>query len=196
MYDFLSQIVPYEDAELERLYVFGKNLMPRIIEHDTSSILELDADVRLTHYRLQKLGQQKLDLGAGEVVKLPGISEVGSGKAKTDEEKKLSEIVSLMNDLFSGELSDADMVGYVTTIKGKLLENKTLAAQASTNSESQFAMGDFKDILTDIVMEGQEAHNTIADQLLKDERIFAAMQGVLAKMVWQQFRKSRTLPSA
>lgn len=192
MYDFLSQIVPYEDAELERLYVFGKNLMPRIIEHDTSSILELDADVRLTHYRLQKLGQQKLDLGAGEVVKLPGISEAGSGKAKTDEEKRLSEIVSLMNDLFSGELSDADMVDYVTTIKGKLLENKTLAAQAATNSESQFAMGDFKDILTDIVMEGQDAHNTIADQLLKDERIFAAMQGVLAKMVWQQFQQGRT----
>jgi type I restriction enzyme R subunit len=191
MYDFLSQIVPYEDAELERLYVFGKNLMPRIIEHDTSSILELDSDVRLTHYRLQKLGQQKLDLAGGEVVKLPGISEAGSGKAMTDEEKKLAEIVSRMNDLFSGELSDADLVGYVTTIQGKLLENEKLAAQAATNSESQFAMGDFKDILTDIVIEGQDNHNKIADQLLKDERVFAAMQGMLAKMVWQKFQKGQ-----
>lgn len=32
-------------------------------------------------------------------------------------------------------------------------------------------MGDFKDILTDIVTEGQDGHNNIADQLLKDERI-------------------------
>jgi type I restriction enzyme R subunit len=94
-----------------------------------------------------------------------------------------------MNDLFSGNLSDADMVGYVTTIKGKLLENETLKEQAASNSEQQFAMGDFKDILTDIVIDGQEAHNAIAAQLLKDERIFAAMQGMLAKMVWQQFQK-------
>ena len=40
----------------------------------------------------------------------------------------------------------------------------------------------------DIVLEGQEAHNSIADQLLKDERIMAAMQGMLATMVYKAFR--------
>jgi type I restriction enzyme R subunit len=190
MYDFLSQIIPYNDSELEKLYVFGKNLMPRLLESNGgSSILELDADVRLTHYRLQKIGEQQLDLAGGGVVSLKPASEAGTGKAPTDEEKKLAEIVGRMNDLFSGNLSDADMVGYVTTIKGKLLENETLKEQAASNSEQQFAMGDFKDILTDIVIDGQEAHNAIAAQLLKDERIFAAMQGMLAKMVWQQFQK-------
>jgi DNA-binding transcriptional regulator YbjK len=39
----------------------------------------------------------------------------------------------------------------------------------------------------DIIIEGQEAHNSIADQLLKDERIMGAMQGMLAKMVFQAF---------
>lgn len=190
MYDFLSQIVPYNDAELEKLYVFGKNLMPRLVDGGGgSSILELDSDVRLTHYRLQKIGEQKLDLTGGGVVALKPASEAGTGKAPTDEQKKLAEIVDKMNDLFSGNLSEADMVGYVTTIKGKLLENDTLKEQAANNSEQQFSMGDFKEILTDIVIEGQEAHNSIAAQLLKDERIFAAMQGMLAKMVWQQFQK-------
>ena len=189
MYDFLSQIIPYNDAELEKLYVFGKNLMPRLLDGGGgSSILELDSDVRLTHYRLQKIGEQQLDLAGGGVVALKPASEAGTGKAPTDEQKKLAEIVDKMNDLFSGNLSEADMVGYVTTIKGKLLENETLKEQASNNSEQQFAMGDFKEILTDIVIEGQEAHNSIAAQLLKDERIFAAMQGMLAKMVWQQFQ--------
>jgi type I restriction enzyme R subunit len=189
MYDFLSQIVPYNDIELEKLYVFGKNLMPRLLASDGgSSILELDADVRLTHYRLQRIGEQRLDLASGGVVPLKPASEAGTGKAPTDEEKKLAEIVEQMNDLFSGNLSEADLVGYVTTIKGKVMENETLREQAAHNSEQQFAMGDFKDILTDIVIDGQEAHNSIAGQLLKDERIFAAMQGMLAKMVWQQFR--------
>lgn len=80
------------------------------------------------------------------------------------------------------------MVGYVTTIKGKLLENEMLAAQAATNNEEQFALGDFKSIFTDIILDGQEGHNRIADQILKDERTFAAMQGMLARLVYAALR--------
>lgn len=187
MYDFLSQIVPYEDPELEKLYAYGKNLMPRIAVRTTSSILELDSDVRLTHYRLQKIGEQALDLAGGEVIKLKSASEVGTGSAIDDERKQLSEIVGVMNDLFSGNLSDADMVGYVTTIKGKLMENTELAAQAAANTEAQFAMGTFKDALTDAVIDSQESHNKIAEQMLKDDRIFAAMMTLLAKQVYREF---------
>lgn len=73
----------------------------------------------------------------------------------------------------------------------KLLENVTLAAQAASNTEQQFELGDFKGILTDMVIEGQEGHNKIADQLLNDGRIFAVMQGMLAKMVYQSFAQKR-----
>ena len=187
MYDFLSQIVPYEDPELEKLYAYGKNLMPRIAVRTTSSILELDSDVRLTHYRLQKIGEQALDLAGGEVIKLKSASQVGTGSAIDDEKRQLSEIVGVMNDLFSGNLSDADMVGYVTTIKGKLMENTELAAQAAANTEAQFAMGTFKEALTDAVIDSQESHNKIAEQMLKDDRIFAAMMTLLAKQVYREF---------
>jgi type I restriction enzyme R subunit len=197
MYDFLSQIVPYNDSDLEKLYTFGKNLMPRIADNSGgSSIMELDSDVRLTHYRLQKLGEQTLDLASGEVVKLLPASDAGTGKPISDEQKQLAEIVAKMNDLFSGNLTEADMVGYVTTIKGKLLENEALAEQAANNSEQQFAMGNFKDILSDIILEGQEAHNTIADQLLKDDRVLASMQGMLASMVFKAFAQGRSAATA
>lgn len=188
MYDFLSQIVHYDDPDLEKRYAFGKNLLPRIQERTTeTSLLELDSDVRLTHYRLQKLGEQNLSLEKGDLVKLAPVSAAGSGAAAEDEEKRLAEIVQKMNDLFSGDLSEADLVGYVTTLSGKLLENETLAQQAKANTEEQFAMGDFRDIMTDLILDSQDAHNNIADQLLKDDRIFAAMQGMLAKMVFKAF---------
>ena len=188
MYDFLSQIIPYNDPDLEKRYAFGKNLTPRIAEHGATSLLALDADVRLTHYRLQRLGEQRLDLERGETVALAPVTEAGSGEALPDEERRLAEIVERMNDLFSGDLSEADLVGYVTTIKGKLLESETLAEQAASNTEEQFVLGDFKNILTDIVLDGQDGHNRIADQLLKDERTFAAMQGMLARLVYAAFR--------
>ena len=95
-----------------------------------------------------------------------------------------------MNDLFSGEISESDFVGALTTWKGHLLANETLAEQAKSNTEEQFAMGDFKELLTGIVIDAQDAQNSIADQLLKDERIFGVMQRMLAKMVWQQFQQA------
>jgi type I restriction enzyme R subunit len=194
MYDFLSQLVAYDDPDLEKLYAYGKNLMPRIIERTSSSILELDADVRLTHYRLQKIGEQKLDLASGDVIKLKPVSEAGTGAADEDEKKQLAEIVGVMNDLFSGNLTEADMVGYVATITGKLMENEALAEQARNNSEQQFALGSFKDILMDVIIEGQDGHNAIAGQLLKDERVFTAMMGMMAKQVYRAFGKRDAQP--
>ena len=116
------------------------------------------------------------------------VSEAGTGRALEDEKRRLAEIVERMNDLFAGDLSEADMVGYVTSIQGKLLESPALAEQAAHNTEEQFALGDFKAILTDIILDGQEGHNRIADQMLKDERTFTQMQGMLAGLVYKAFR--------
>jgi type I restriction enzyme R subunit len=192
LYDFMSQIIPYNDDELEKLYVFGRNLMPRIAEHGLSSILELDADVRLTHYRLQKLGEQKLNLEDGEVEKLKPAGETGSGASKTEEEKRLRDIVEKMNDLFAGELTEADFVGYVKTMESKLLENEELAHQAGSNSEEQFMLGDFKEIFSNTIIDSMDAQNSIAKQLLSDDRIFAAMQGMMATAVYNAFKHQRT----
>lgn len=190
LYEFLSQIVPYNDPELEKLFVFGKNLMPRLAEASRSERISVDDDVKLTHYRLQKLGEQALDLESAEVIKLPGVSDAGTGAAPEDERKALREIVAKMNDLFSGDVTEADFVGVVTTWKGHLMTFEALAEQARNNSEEQFLLGDFKDTFMDVVIDAKDAQNSIADQLLKDERVFGVMQRMLAKMVWQQFQPS------
>ena len=190
LYEFLSQIIPYDDPELEKLFVFGKNLKPRVDVAGRTGRLELDSDVMLTHYRLQKVAEQQLDLEKAEVVKLPGIGEAGTGSAPEDEKKALREIVAKMNDLFAGHITESDFVGAVTAWEGHLVNNEKLAAQARNNGLEQFAMGDFKDAFTDIVIEAQDAHNSIAEQLLKDERIFGLMQSMVAKMVWNKFHQN------
>ena len=47
----------------------------------------------------------------------------------------------------------------------------------------------------DVIIEGQDGHNLIADQLLKDERVFTAMMGVLAKQVYRAFGKRDAQPA-
>jgi type I restriction enzyme R subunit len=191
LYEFLSQIIPYDDPDLEKLFVFGKNLTPRLAEHGRKEMLSLDSDVKLTHYRLQKLGEQALDLEKAEVVKLSGISEAGTGGAPVDERKELREIVGKMNDMFAGDIKESDFIGAVTSWQGRLMTSDKLADQAKNNSEEQFALGDFKDEFMDVVIDAQDSHNSIAEQLLKDERILGVMQKMVAKMVWKGFQQGQ-----
>ena len=69
------------------------------------------------------------------------------------------------------------------------MTSEKLADQAKNNSQEQFAMGDFKDAFMDVVIEAQDSHNNIADQLLKDERILGMMQKMVANMVWKGFQQ-------
>lgn len=119
---------------------------------------------------------------------LAGISASGTGAAPSDEQKALHEIVSKMNDLFSGDIREAEFLGGVAAWRGHLMANGSLAEQAKNNSVEQFSMGDFKNAFMDVVIDAKDASNNIVDQLLKDPRVIGVMQGMLAKIVWQQFQ--------
>ncbi|SFB53944.1 type I restriction enzyme, R subunit [Azotobacter beijerinckii] len=62
LYEFLSQIVPYEDRELEQLCVYARHLHPLLridrLQEDDIDVSEL----QLTHYRLTKRAEHKLRL--------------------------------------------------------------------------------------------------------------------------------------
>lgn len=50
-------------------------------------------------------------------------------------------------------------------------------------------MGGFEDGFMGEVIDAQGAQNIIADQMLKDRRIFGIVQSMLAKMVWKEFQQ-------
>ena len=62
LYEFLSQIVDYEDAELEQLCVYAKHLHP-LLRVDRLQQEDVDiSELSLTHYRLTKRTEQQLRL--------------------------------------------------------------------------------------------------------------------------------------
>ncbi|MGO1247983.1 MAG: type I restriction endonuclease subunit R, partial [Oceanisphaera sp.] len=61
-YEFMSQIVDYDDKDLEKLSLYARNLRPMLREAETD---EEDIDlsnVVLSHYRLSKIRQQDIQL--------------------------------------------------------------------------------------------------------------------------------------
>lgn len=64
-YDFLSQLVDYDDPELEKLHAFLKMLLPRLRGQDDDPVT-IDGAVRLAGYKLVNKREHSLDLEKGE----------------------------------------------------------------------------------------------------------------------------------
>ncbi len=89
----------------------------------------------------------------------------------------LSEIISKVNDLFEGELTDDDKLVYVNNvIKGKLLESKILRQQAVGSSKDRFA--DSPDLKTELI-NALDAHTTMSTQALNSESVRDGLKDIL-----------------
>src|SRR5438046_2027730 len=193
-YDFLSQIIDYGDTDLEKRYIFFKCLIPLIRDGGTDKAIDLSGLV-LTHHKVRNLGKAEIDLGAdGEDHLLKPIG-VGGGEARADEKIALSKLIARMNDIFEGELSDADKVAYVQHIAGKMMENKTLAQQAAQNTKQQFGMGDFNAILMDNVIDGMDKYQSMAEQVMASEKVKQEFAKIVLDVVYDGL-KAKTASDA
>lgn len=169
-YEFISQIVDYDDKELEKLSLYARNLRPMLRESiEQEDDIDLN-DVVLSHYRLSAIRQQNLKLkeNAADYKLQPGEG-LGTAKAKDKKEEFLSQIIERLNELFiTDELTEKDMINYAYTIRDKLSENDLVMQQIANNSAEQAMLGDFSKAIDDAVLDSSEAHQNQMMQLLSD----------------------------
>jgi len=168
-YEFMSQIVDYDDKDLEKLSLYARNLRPMLRE----ALIEDDAidlnSVVLSHYRLSVIRQQDLAMEAeGDYGLEPGEG-LGSATPKDKQEEFLSRIISRLNEIFMvDELTDQDMVSYAYTVRDKVKENAAVMQQIQNNSPEQAMLGDFPQATEDAVITSGAAHQNQMMQLLAD----------------------------
>jgi type I restriction enzyme R subunit len=66
LHGFLSQVIPYQDSDLEMLYVFVRFLLPKLPRREAAEANRFDDDVPLTFYRLEKISESEFGLRAEE----------------------------------------------------------------------------------------------------------------------------------
>ncbi len=113
--------------------------------------------------------------------KLAPLTEARSGAIQEKEMTYLCEIISKVNDLFKGELTDNDKLVYVNNvIKGKLLESEILMKQAASNSKEQFAASpDLKQELINAIISAFDAHTEMSSQALNSEEVQRGLRDIL-----------------
>ena len=164
VYDFMSQIVDYGSAALEKRSIFYRLLGKRL--HDRIDRDDLDLS-SLSLVAVRQVDKGKTDVGLGERVGLKGMTEAGSAEKKDPKRVALQEVIDRLNDLFGAEeFSASQPESYVRALIERMLENEALVQQARVNTVRQFAESpDFDEAVVDAVSDNQGAHNKIADYL-------------------------------
>ena len=183
-YEFMSQIVDYDDKSLEKLCLFARNLRPMLRE----SMLEEDgidlSAVTLSHYRVSMLYKQDLTLQMDSTHPIDPANTLGTATPQKNEDAFLSDIIRRLNDVFDTEkLTPDDMVNYAHTIKDKIRENVKVMAQIHQNTREQAMLGDFPRAIDDAILDSGDAHQNQMMQLLSDPTKAAHFQKVIFDLV-------------
>lgn len=102
-YAFLSQVLPFADPDLERLYVFARHLRNRLPLDREELPLEIRNNIDMESFRIQQTGSGKVELARQRTM----VHPLGTGKANrnlSQEEAFLSEIIAELNDHFGIDL--------------------------------------------------------------------------------------------
>ncbi|TVQ06678.1 MAG: type I restriction endonuclease subunit R [Balneolaceae bacterium] len=186
LYAFLSQIMPFIDTELEKFYAYAKNLLKRLPRRNLSESLQLDDEVSLEYYRLQKIKEGAIELKKGEEGELSGTTEAGLKRAK-EEEALLSEIITILNDRFGTEFEEADKL-FFDQIEAELIQDETLQIQAKVNKIDTFKYA-FEDLFISKLIERMDQNQDIFEKILEDKGFGDLVKELMLKKVYNKLNE-------
>lgn len=189
LYSFLTQIMPFHDSDLEKLYTYGRFLLKKLPRKNTGGAIDLQDDLALEYYRLQRVGENaNLVLEDQPEYELKGITSAGM-RTTVEETVPLSEIIRTLNDRFGSELTEADRL-FFEQWKEEMMSNKSLAEQAANNTMENFAYG-FTDVWISTLISRMSQNREIFAKIMDDENFSSIIKELMLKEVYQEFRRTR-----
>ena len=186
LYCFISQIIPYQDSDHEKLYTYARFLLTKLPRNTDNRTIHIDDEVELKYYRLQKISEGAIDLKAGEADGLKGPTDVGTGQASED--VQLSTLVDKLNELFGTEFTPADQL-FFDQIRESAISNDKLRQAVMANSLENFEPV-FNKQLENLFIERMDGNEEIFVRLMNDESFRNIAAKHLMQTVYQQIRKN------
>ena len=130
-YSFISQIMTFTDAALEKFYLFAKLLLKQLPFERATLPREVTDMVDMEKFRVQEEQNGRVVLKDEDGTLKPGADDGHRGGSEGEKEK-LKVIVRKLNEDYGFSFEEADRV--VSAIKQKLEEDKPLREAFKTNS--------------------------------------------------------------
>jgi type I restriction enzyme R subunit len=135
LYAYVSQLISFVDPDLEKLYVFARNLSRKLPRREGGGLPQKILDeVDLDSFRIQETYEGSLELESedGEVHGIP----TESGGVSEPEKDFLSNIVTALNDVHGLDLDERDRVRVEQIVEDVEQDESVQAVMSGPNSKS------------------------------------------------------------
>jgi len=186
LYSFLTQIMPFSDVELEKLFTYSRFLLKKLPRKNQSDRFQLGDEVSLEYYRLQRISEQNIAMESNGEYGLEGIDGAGI-RLNKEEQEALSEIINVLNNRFGTEFNEADKL-FFDQIEEELVLSATLSEQAKSNTMENFKFG-FDDAFMDKLIGRMEQNQDIFSKMMDDKDFGGLVKDYMLKKVYQRLNK-------
>lgn len=184
LYGYLAQIMPFQDADLEKRYTFLRALASVLpAEHGAS--LQFGDEVQLTHIHRKKTFDGAIALQPGERPYLKPPLDVGTSAAK-DERAKLSTIVDILNDRLGTDFKPEDQLTFDQFV-ADAGANEDVREKAKANTFENFALS-LAQPMEGIIIDRMERNEALVSRYLNDPDFKRELFGLLARRVYDELR--------
>ena len=192
LYGFLSQIIPYQDTQLEKLYTFVRNLLAKLPPPGGGLPFVLDDEVALRYFRMRQISEGSIDLSDGVAeAPLKGPTDLGTGKGR-EQTAPLSTIVERLNERFGTNFTEADQLFFEQIWTSAQINEDIIEAALANNFKDFNSFLDRK--LDDLFIERMEGNEDIFDRIMSDPDFRSVAQGYLAKKIFDLIREANKPP--
>ena len=188
LYGFLSQVIPYQDSDLEKLFTYLRHLAAKLPKGHCGPTYRFDEEVELDFYRLQKISEGSISLNDGFAKPLDGPQEVGSGVLR-QQSVALSRLIDLINQRFGGELNESDQL-FFDQLAEAATQNELLQQAAAVNSLEKFQLV-FHQVLESLFVERMELNDEIFTEYMAKPEYQAVVSKWLGGEVYKQMAVRR-----
>lgn len=187
LYAFLSQVIPYQDSELERFYSFVRALLSKLPPPGDGTAFNLDDEVALKYFRIQQMAEGSINLGDGEADPLKGPTDVGTATRK-DEDIGFAKLIEKLNERFGTDFTKVDQL-FFEQIRESAEANDRIAEAARANNFADFSS--YLDrVLDNLIIDRMESNEEVSAKVTSDDDFRSAVHKSLSEELYNRIRKS------
>lgn len=180
LYAFITHIIKLEDTPLHKFSAYAKCLLRKLPPMGTERTPNLDNDVALQYYRLQKIFEGQIELEAKTGV-LPG-GRHGTGFPGEEERASLSELVASLNERFATNFTEIDKV--IEQFIEDMANNSELQLRAK-NPIGMFKIA-YENNIMDVVISRLQQNQAFCIKYIEDTDFRREIDGIVLPLVHER----------
>lgn len=186
LYSFLSQVLPYQDSQLERLFTYLRYLATKLPSRDPGPDYQFDDKVGLDSYRLRKISDGAIQLEGTEGSPLDGQTELGTQAVREGDEIPLSQLIDEINQRFGSDLTKADQLLFGQLAQAAC-QDEGMQQAAQANPLDKFMLA-FAPRLKTLFVQRMGENEKLHDEYLQNDELQQLVSDWLGRDVYQRLQ--------